>query len=88
LTKALLPAEDGEGGDGREMLMLKEPGQLTAAESLDLARWYWDLPASDPMRGQIDERRRDYYALNYGTGPAEVDATGRMKSAIRLNQIP
>lgn len=85
LTRALLPAG---GGDARDTLMLKEVGDLTEAESTDLARWYWDLPASDPMRGKIDERRRDYYALNYGTGPAETDATGRMIRPVPIRELP
>jgi GH24 family phage-related lysozyme (muramidase) len=69
---------------------LKEPGH-PAEEALlkGLERWSQDditevskyrigLPLHDPRVEQIGNLERKWYEQNYGKGPAEVDATGRI----------
>jgi len=92
MKAALMPSEkddDGSGQDGgRDELLFKPADQLTEAEALDLGRWYHGLQSSDPLRAELEKRRRDFYALNYGNGPAAMDETGRMKPVQPIRQVP
>ncbi|WNK00094.1 hypothetical protein L2D14_01390 [Thalassospiraceae bacterium LMO-JJ14] len=85
MKAALMPSEkDG----GRDELLFKSADQLTEAEALDLGRWYHDLQSNDPLRTELEKRRRDFYVLNYGNDPAPHDETGRMKPVQPIRQVP
>jgi hypothetical protein len=84
--KAALMPSDKDGG--RDALLFKSVDQLTEAEALDLGRWYHGLQSSDPLRTELEKRRRDFYVLNYGNDPAPHDETGRMKPVQPIRRVP
>lgn len=84
--KAALMPSDKDGG--RDELLFKSADQLTEGEALELGRWYHGLQTSDPLRTELEKRRRDFYVLNYGNDPVPHDETGRMKPLVAVRRIP
>jgi hypothetical protein len=58
-------------------LMLKQVDDLTEDEAKALGQWSWKLPSNDPKRLEVEDRRRDFYELNYGDKPSKLDETRR-----------
>ena len=78
---------DGAESD-LEDLMLKPVDDLTEGEAKALGEWSWKLPSNDPRRLDVEDRRRDFYRLNYGEGPAKTDETGRMVAPEPVRDVP
>lgn len=71
-----------------EDLMLKPVDDLTEGEAKALGAWAWKLPSNDPKRLEIEDRRRDFYRLNYGDDPSKLDETGRMVAPEPVRDVP
>lgn len=91
-SRAKAMAIIAQGLDGKDddldTLMLKPVDLLTDAEAKKLGDWSWQLRSQDPRRSEIENRRRDYFVLNYGEEPAAHDATGRMIEPEAKRTIP
>ncbi|MBO6787508.1 MAG: hypothetical protein JJ900_11715 [Rhodospirillales bacterium] len=69
-------------------LMLKNVDDLTEREIKILGGWSWKLPSNDPKRLEIEDRRRDFYRLNYGDQPSKTDETGRLVAPEPVRSVP
>jgi hypothetical protein len=61
-----------------EEALLKGPERWSQDDITEVSKYRIGLPLHDPRAEQIGNLERKWYEQNYGKGPAEVDATGRI----------
>ncbi len=71
-----------------DALMLKQVDDLTEDEVKALGEWSWKLPSNDRKRLELEDRRRDFYRLNYGDELSKLDETGRLIAPEPVREIP
>ena len=82
-TKELKPGQKAlvqtlEIPDGRiDDILVKDPRDLTHDEFMDLKKEMLNLPAG-PEQERLDEMATNFLEEKFGTGPAKVDAVGRL----------
>jgi GH24 family phage-related lysozyme (muramidase) len=65
-------------GHPAEEALLKGPDRWNRNDITEVSKYRIGLPLHDPRAEQIGNLERKWYEQNYGKGPAEVDATGRI----------